>query len=302
MVILLSAFGIVLLGAFAQAVSGFGYALVTVPLLAAAVDPRAAVVVSALTGIGLTVTAAIRERAHARWRVAAALTATALLGLPAGLLVLALAPERLLSALIAVVVLGCAALVWSRARIRTGRIGLGAIGVLVGVLTAATGTNGPPLVAAFQSLGYDPRTFRATLAATFSGTSLIGLTGFLLAGQVHADVVRISLVALPAVPLGWWLGNRLFHRIDPVVFRRVVLVGLLGSAGRRAREHGRLSRSSTDPFDGSAEVACRGDRRLDSVEPVSGEAGYPSCRCNPPRITKGGAGLRRPAVALPEPR
>jgi uncharacterized protein len=230
-VILLSAFGIVLLGAFAQAVSGFGYALVTVPLLAAAVDPRAAVVVSALTGVGLTVTAAIRERAHARWRVAAALTATALLGLPAGLLVLALAPERLLSALIAVVVLGCAALVWSRARIRTGRIGLGAIGVLVGVLTAATGTNGPPLVAAFQSLGYDPRTFRATLAATFSGTSLIGLTGFLLTGQVHADVVRISLVALPAVPLGWWLGNRLFHRIDPVAFRRIVLVGLLGSAG-----------------------------------------------------------------------
>ena len=48
-----AAFGIVLLGAFAQAVSGFGYALVTVPLLAAATGPRAAVVMSALTGIGL---------------------------------------------------------------------------------------------------------------------------------------------------------------------------------------------------------------------------------------------------------
>ncbi|PWU45414.1 sulfite exporter TauE/SafE family protein [Micromonospora globispora] len=231
MVLLLAAFGIVLLGAFAQAVSGFGYALVTVPLLAAAIDPRSAVLVSALTGIGLTLVAAVRERAYAQWRVAAALTGTALLGLPVGLLVLAHAPERMLSAVIAVVVLGCVALVWFNARIRTGRLGLGMVGVLVGVLTAATGTNGPPLVAAFHSLGYDPRTFRATLAATFSGTGLMGLAGFAATGQVHLDVVRTALIALPAVPLGWWLGNLLFHRIDPVVFRRIVLVGLLGSAG-----------------------------------------------------------------------
>ncbi|MEV4658735.1 hypothetical protein [Micromonospora sp. NPDC049301] len=53
MVILLSAFGIVLLGAFAQAVSGFGYGLVTVPLLTAAVDPRR------LGGVG-----ADRHRGH----------------------------------------------------------------------------------------------------------------------------------------------------------------------------------------------------------------------------------------------
>ncbi|MGK5741912.1 sulfite exporter TauE/SafE family protein [Micromonospora sp. URMC 103] len=231
MLLPLAAFGIVLVGAFAQAVSGFGYALVTVPLLAATIDPRAAVVVSALTSIGLTLTAAVRERAYARWRVAALLNGTALLGLPLGLLVLARAPERVLSALIAVVVLGCVALVGLGVRMRTGPVGLGAVGVLVGVLTAATGTNGPPLVAAFHSLGYDPRTFRATVAATFAGTGLMGLGGFVLAGQVHADLVRISLVALPAVPLGWWLGNRLFHRIDPVVFRRIVLVGLLGSAG-----------------------------------------------------------------------
>ncbi|MFC0504480.1 sulfite exporter TauE/SafE family protein [Micromonospora costi] len=231
MILPLVAFGIVLLGAFAQAVSGFGYALVTVPLLAATIDPRSAVVVSALTSIGLTLTAAVRERAYARWRVAAILNAAALLGLPVGLLVLARAPERALSAIIAVVVLGCVALVWSGVRIRTGPVGLGAVGVLVGVLTAATGTNGPPLVAAFHSLGYEPRVFRATVAATFAGTGLMGLAGFLLAGQVHADVLRLSLVALPAVPLGWWLGNRVFHRIDPRVFRRIVLLGLIGSAG-----------------------------------------------------------------------
>jgi uncharacterized protein len=228
---LLAAFGIVLLGAVAQAVSGFGFALVTVPLLAVATDPHNAIVVSALAGIGLTLTAATRERAHARWRVAAALSAAALLGLPVGLLILVFAPDRLLSLLIAVVVLGCAALVWSGARLHTGAVGIGAIGVLVGVLTGATGTNGPPLVAAFHSLGYDPRTFRATLAATFCGTGVLGLAGFAATGQVDAASLRLALVALPAVGLGWWLGNLVFARIDPMAFRRIVLAGLLVSAG-----------------------------------------------------------------------
>ncbi|XTZ14191.1 sulfite exporter TauE/SafE family protein [Micromonospora echinospora] len=231
MLLSIVAFGIVLLGAFAQSVSGFGFALVAVPLLATAIDPRTAVVVAALTNIGLTVVAAARDRRHVRWRVTGALTAAALVGVPAGLLVLVTLPERLLSALIAVVVLGCVVLVWSGARLRTGAVGIGAIGVLVGVLTAATGTNGPPLVAAFHSLGYDPRTFRATLAAVFSGAGLIALAGFALAGRIDAEVLRLSLVTLPAVPLGWWLGNLVFDRIAPAVFRRIVLVGLLGSAG-----------------------------------------------------------------------
>ncbi|MFI6231833.1 sulfite exporter TauE/SafE family protein [Micromonospora echinospora] len=231
MLLLIVAFGIVLLGAFAQSVSGFGFALVAVPLLATVIDPRTAVVVTALTNIWLTVVAVARDHRHVRWRVTGALTAAALVGAPFGLLVLVTFPERLLSALIAVVVLGSVVLVWSGARLRTGALGIGAVGVLAGVLTTATGTNGPPLVAAFHSLGYDPRTFRATLAAVFSGAGLIALAGFALAGRIDAEVLRLSLAALPAVPLGWWLGNLVFDRIAPAVFRRIVLVGLIGSAG-----------------------------------------------------------------------
>lgn len=231
MVTLLAAFGIVLLGALAQAVSGFGFALVTVPLLAAATDARTAVIVTSLTSIGLTLTVASRERAQARWHTAGLLTAAAVLGMPVGLLILVLAPDRVLAGLIAVVVLGCTVLVWRGVRFRAGTGVVGAVGVLVGVLTTATGTNGPPLVAAFHALGYDPRTFRATLAATFAGTGVIGLAGFLVSGQVSAATLRIAAIALPAVVLGWWLGNRIFTRVNPITFRRIVLVGLVASSG-----------------------------------------------------------------------
>jgi uncharacterized membrane protein YfcA len=231
MLTLLAAFGIVLLGALAQAVSGFGFALVVVPLLATATDPRTAVVVASLTGLGLTLTAATRERRHVRWRVALLLTAASALGMPAGLLVLKLAPDRLLAALIAVVALGCTLLVWRKVRIGTGPAAVGAVGVLAGVLATSTGTNGPPLVAAFHALEYDPRTFRATIAATFAGSGVLGLAGFVLTSQVSPSAMRMSVVGLPAVALGWWLGNRIFARVDPVGFRRIVLIGLVASSG-----------------------------------------------------------------------
>ncbi|MFB9239597.1 sulfite exporter TauE/SafE family protein [Plantactinospora siamensis] len=224
------AFGIVLLAALAQAVSGFGFALVAVPLLTMATDPRTAVVVTSLTGIGLTLTAATRERAHARWSTALPLSAAAVLGMPAGLLVLTVAPERLLTLLIALVVLGCTVLVWLRVRFRTGPVVIGAVGMVSGVLATSTGVNGPPLVAAFQALGYDPRTFRATLAATFAASGVIGLAGFVVAGQVDAATLRLSAAGLPAVALGWWLGNRIFARVDPAAFRRIILAGLVATS------------------------------------------------------------------------
>ncbi|HEY0700734.1 MAG TPA: sulfite exporter TauE/SafE family protein [Micromonospora sp.] len=230
MTTLLAALGIVLLGAVAQAVSGFGFALLTVPLLTAVTDPRTAVVTASLTSLTLTVTTTARERAHVRWRTAGLLTATAVLGMPAGLLVLRVAPDRLLAGLIAAVVLGCAVLVWRGTRLRAGARVVGAVGVLTGVLTTATGTNGPPLVAAFHSLGYDPRTFRATLAAVFTGSGLIGVLGFLVTGQVTATTGWITLAGLPAVVLGWWLGDRIFTWVDPATFRRIVLLGLVTSA------------------------------------------------------------------------
>jgi Sulfite exporter TauE/SafE. len=231
MVTLVAAFGIVLLSAVAQAVSGFGFALLAVPLLAAATDARTAVIVASLASLGLNLTAVAQERAHVRWRTANLLTASAVVGMPVGLLILVFAPERLLTALIAAVVLGCTLLVWREARFRTGAGAVGAVGVLVGILTTSTGTNGPPLVAAFHALGYDPRTFRATLATTFAGTGVIGLAGFLVTDQISGGILRIAAIAPPAVLLGWGLGNRIFARVDPVTFRRIVLVGLVASSG-----------------------------------------------------------------------
>ena len=224
------AFAIVLLAAATQAATGFGFALVAVPLLAMASDPRTAIVATSLTGLALTVGTAVRDRAHVRWRPAGGVLIAVVLGMPAGLLVLRTASDQALTALIAVVVLGSTAMVWRGVRIGTGPLAVVGAGLIAGILTTATSTNGPPLVAAFRGMGFDPRTFRATLATVFAAAGALGLAGFAAAGQIDADAMTLAAAGAPGLAVGWWAGNRAFARIDPDRFRRIVLYALVAAS------------------------------------------------------------------------
>lgn len=224
---LATAFLVVLLASATQALTGFGFALVAVPLLATLTDARTAVVGVGIAGLLLTAIGAVRDRGHVRWRTALLMMGAALVGMPLGLYVLSVASDTVLTVVIAVVVLGCTLLVARPPALPAGPVTLGLAGLVSGVLGTSTGVNGPPLVAAFQAAGYPPRSFRGTLAALFTGTGVAAMVGFLIAGQVGHDAVAVGLAGLPAVPLGWLLGDRAFRRTRPERFRRLVLFMLV---------------------------------------------------------------------------
>jgi uncharacterized membrane protein YfcA len=221
---------IIFVAAAVQAITGFGYALLAVPLLTVVVDPPTAVVGAGLAGFWLSVVVIVREHMHVRWRPALTLVATGLLGLPIGLVLLAVLSDRALRLLIAVVVLVCTVQVWRAVRLPEHAAVVTGAGFLSGVLSTSTGTNGPPLVAAFQAMGYEPRHFRATLAAVFAGSGVLSIAGFTVAGQVTRPVLLLALVGAPAAALGWFAGNTLFVRIDGTRFRYAVLTGLVVSS------------------------------------------------------------------------
>jgi hypothetical protein len=226
-VLLVAAFLIVAVASAAQTIIGFGSALLAVPLLAVVADAQTAVVGMSLVGLVPTALIAVRDRTAVHWRTAGLVLLAAVVTMPLGLLVLIWAPDRLLTGFIAVVVLGCTYLVWRPPRIPSGPGPLVAVGGITGLLTTSTGTNGPPLVAAFRALGYSPRSFRATLAAVFLGTGVVGVAGFVLAEAVTFRVVLVTVVGLPGAVLGWLIGDRFFARMPTVTFGRVVLIALV---------------------------------------------------------------------------
>lgn len=227
---IICATGIFILAASAQAVTGFGLALVAVPLLAVVVDPVAAIVATTVVGMVLTFMAARRESAHVDRATAGTLAWTGIVGMPIGLLVLAvLRPDQLI-VLVAAVLLVLVLALWADVRLPFTRPTLWTAGAVSGVLLTSTGMNGPPLVVALDGARMSPRRFRATLQVVFCVQDVVAVAGFAIIGSFSLLALAVALGGVAGVPVGWWLGDRAFRAIPEKTFRRVVLAGLVCTA------------------------------------------------------------------------
>lgn len=226
----LGAFAIAALAAFAQAVSGFGSALVAVPLLSVLAGPRTAVVTITALSIAMTALATVRERRHVEWRVAGTLALTGLLGMPVGLLLLSTLDARTLTLVIAALVVVFALVLASGWAPHPGPWVRRAAGVTSGAMLTSTGMNGPPLVITLQAMRLRADRFRATLQAVFCSQDVAAVLGFAVVGQLSRTALVAIAAGLPGLPLGWLLGDRIFTGLDAAVFRKVVLGMLVLSA------------------------------------------------------------------------
>ena len=222
-------FAVLATAAAVTAVSGFGFALVAIPPLALLSDARTAVVGAGVASVFLNVGMVQQGFRDVRWRVVGGLLLVAVVGMPVGLVLLKVLDDRGLGLLVAGSVLGCTIIVWLAPVVR-GRWAVAAGGLLAGVLTTATGTNGPPLAAVFAGLGLTPAQFRASFGAYFAVSGGLTLAAYGVTGELTGATLRVGAVGLVAMPIGWVLGDRLFRRLDPANFRRAVLAVLMASS------------------------------------------------------------------------
>ena len=222
---------IVAAAAVAQGLSGFGFSLVSIPLLALVVPVKAAIVGGAVLGLVQSGLVVARDHRHVEWRSAGVLIAAALAGMPIGLLVITHVRAEPLQVAIAVTVLVFTALLWRRVRLPTDSLPAEVgVGFTSGMLSTSTGMSGPPLVIALQARGIPPSAFRATLATVFSSGSALSLLLFWSQGLVTADALRVAAAGLPGLLVGILLGEVAFRRVDHERFRSIVLVLLVASA------------------------------------------------------------------------
>ena len=223
-------FAVVAIASAAQAVSGFGFALIGTPLVAVLVGPKPAVVGLTMVGLLLVAQLSLRGRGHVDRPTVLVVTVAAIVGMPLGLLVLTRADDRVLTTAIAIAVIGFSVLLWRGVRLPAGRGTDAAAGFTAGVLATSTGTSGPPVVIALSAKDLAPPVFRATISAIFLVQAAAALVAFALGGQITRDALAVALAGLPGVILGSIVGERGFRRLDPATFRRVVL-GMLFASG-----------------------------------------------------------------------
>ena len=86
--------------------------------------------------------------------------------------------------------------------------------------------NGPPLVVYGAMRRWSAQHFRATLQGYFLPASLIGMTGYWLAGLWVPAVTHYYLISLPVTLLAIFLGRAINHRLHGDVFLKFIYLGL----------------------------------------------------------------------------
>ena len=118
---------------------------------------------------------------------------------------------------------------WRGLKVPEGRATELTAGFVSGTLSTSVGTNGPPMVIAFQAVGLEPKPFRATLQACFVGQGSIALALFWSRGLIVHDVGTAFLIGAPAAVIGALLGDRVAPRVHVGPFRNAVLILLVCS-------------------------------------------------------------------------
>ncbi len=222
---------IVFFAALIQSVSGFGFALMSVPLMVLIIDLRVAVVVSALVGT-LSASGQAWQSRHQRDRILTRrFIISSCIGAPFGLAAFVWVPQDVLKVVLGIAVLFGVVVLSRGLDMRLTHHSFDwLMGVLSGVLLMATSTNGPPLVFTLHARRINPQTFRATLNSVFAVTGIISVGLFLVSGKMSNQILIISAIAIPIMIFGVYLGTLLRRVIAPERFRLIVLV-LLSASG-----------------------------------------------------------------------
>ena len=221
---------IIFIAVFTQSLTGFGVALVSMALLPDLLGIQVAAPLVALVALTLEGTLLLRYRLGLNLRAIQPLVVTALIGIPIGVWGLRGVDEKLLLAVSGMIIAGYAVYALFQFRLPDLRYPAWAYaaGFLAGLFGGAYNTSGPPVIVYGDCRRWSPSEFKANLQGFFLLNDLIVVLTHALNCNLSADVGAHFLWSLPAIGAGVIAGTRLEKRLDPAVFRKVVLVLLLG--------------------------------------------------------------------------
>ena len=216
-----------------QAVTGFGFALVAAPFLTFVMGPKDAVIFILFSGMFMKSIMLVKTWKAGNLGQVIPLFVGSLLGALPGAYFLKIASVNSVKIVIGLsLLLATAALIknfkFQLVHKRLAQLGYGFVSGFCG---ATAGLNGPPIVCYYLNENLPKELMRANLVRFF----LLGNAGTLMLsyfwGSFHpAEMINITLLSIPAMLVGWALGERLFYKINAVLFKRLVIGTVFASA------------------------------------------------------------------------
>ena len=217
---------ILLLGAFVHGALGFGFPLITTPLLVLFMQIPAAILLTLVPTVSINLVSFFSEK---HWRealrefwpiptftIVGSLTGTQIL------LSVDPSPFRILLAVVLIAYLATERLTGSKKEHRLPKWGMAIFGFGLGLLAGVVNIFAPVIVVFALYTRMNPILMVATFNMSFLTSKSGQIIGFIANGAFDMRVVLLTLAMVPLVLLSLWVGMRLRRKIDQESYTRLL--------------------------------------------------------------------------------
>lgn len=217
--------------------TGFGGALLMVPLLGLVWDIRLAIVVVTLIQLVTGTMLVMMSRRSVNRPILIPVLAWSVIGLVSGSLLLANLPVQWIARILGVVTILIGLVTLAR-RVtvpttpgRSAGVITSVVGLVAGTLHGLIGTSGPVVVPYLQRVLPTPAQMRSTLLTYFLALDVLRTGGYLQLGLFSTEAVGRGALLVPVAVAGSIIGSRMHIQVSDEVFRIAVSVLLIVSGG-----------------------------------------------------------------------
>lgn len=222
-------FIIIFVAIFTQTVTGFGLALVSMPLLVLFLPVQVAAPLVALVAGMAESLLLLKYREALNFQAVSLLIIASILGIPIGVYLLGWVDEAVVTAVLGIIVVAYAlhALLGFNPPELAHRGWAALFGFTGGILGGAYNVSGPPVIIYGSCRRWPPAEFKSNLQGFFLIASITVIISHFLSGNFTSVVWYNFSIAVPAILLALLIGFRLDKYVDPQRFRKIVLMALV---------------------------------------------------------------------------
>ncbi len=221
---------IFLLAGFTQGVSGFGAALVAMPLLTLFLDVQTAVPLFILHGVVITGYLSYQLKDHLDWQKIKTLLWGSIPGIVIGTYALKRFDSSILQTAMGVLIFSYAtySLTFKPQPKQLRPCWAYIAGFCTGAISSAFSAGGPPTVIYVTLSGWKKDVIKVTLSVFFFLTGVLTVTGHALSGLTTIPILKLFAGSVLFTLTGVWLGSLCYGRIQRETYIKVMLWLLVG--------------------------------------------------------------------------
>jgi uncharacterized protein len=216
---------IILISSIIQSTAGFGFALISMPLLSFYYDIKIVVpliiICSTLTNIGVVLTTIKYLRLKKIW----ILILFGLLATPIGVFLLNFINSNYLKIFVGIFILSFAIILLKgiRIKIKDKNIAYCATGIFSGVLNGSTSMSGPPIVLFLSNEGYDKNSFRANITGFAIIINIVTIILLILQSNIKSEVIYLTTISIAPLVVGSIIGTIIIKHFKELHFKRFII-------------------------------------------------------------------------------